>query len=452
MIDSSQKISNLLIIMAVALRLINSGTAEFSYALIALLACFGRKQAIQALLLSWFFTMMSPGIAPEAALSGTGRYIVLLFAAMSVFLRSGFLRTSAQISWLTLWPILIGVFIAIHSIAFSHFPDVSILKGLSWSVATTTLIAGWRSLSPEEKSALENQVFGSLLLIAILSIPLFVLPLGYLRNGSGFQGVLNHPQSFGPTMAILGAWAGATIISSKKPSWLSVSILGISLIFVISSEARTAGISMILGLFLAICITPVITKTSPRLLFLGVFSKRFQLISVACIIGALIAGPLLAERINSYLGKRTESANLIAIYDASRGTLVRRMIANIEEKPFSGIGFGIASNPHLMEIERDSVFGLPTGAAIEKGIMPLAILEELGIFGFLLIFIWIFTVIVRTTKGGGVKSVAVLLTLLLINMGESMLFSPGGMGLLMLILMTSAVTEKNEFKGNNDHA
>ena len=110
------------------------------------------------------------------------------------------------------------------------------------------------------------------------------------------------------------------------------------------------------------------------------------------------------------------------------------MWENIQEKPFFGIGFGVASNIQEMNIKRDPLLGLPIGAAVEKGVLPLAVLEEVGLVGFSVVFAWLFSLLRRWGRGG-VMSVSVGLTALLLNMGEATFFSPGGMGLLSLVLI-----------------
>src|SRR5690606_11413311 len=105
----------------------------------------------------------------------------------------------------TTMTILLGLFFIVHAVLFSSVVDVSVLKAVSWTLAMATLIAAWRGLNDEERIALADRVFRGLTLLMIVSLPLLVLPVGYLRNGTGFQGVLNHPQAFGPTMALLGA-------------------------------------------------------------------------------------------------------------------------------------------------------------------------------------------------------------------------------------------------------
>ena len=46
--------------------------------------------------------------------------------------------------------------------------------------------------------------------------------------------------------------------------------------------------------------------------------------------------------------------------------------------------------------------------------------------------------IIRSAASAGMAPLAVVLTALLINMGESIFFSPGGMGMLVLIMVSWA--------------
>ena len=83
--------------------------------------------------------------------------------------------------------------------------------------------------------------------------------------------------------------------------------------------------------------------------------------------------------------------------------------------------------------------------------MPLAVLEELGVFGALVVMTWLLALLRRGARAG-VAQFAVMLTLLLVNLGEYMFFSVGGMGMLLLILFTGAATAEPRGIGVNDHA
>ncbi len=130
---------------------------------------------------------------------------------------------------------------------------------------------------------------------------------------------------------------------------------------------------------------------------------------------------------------------MLEAYDRSRGSLIAQMRENIYEHPWTGIGFGVASDPSTMLINHDPVFGLPVGASVEKGVAFVAIVEELGILGAALVGLWVFALL-RGAARSGIAPFAVVLTILFLNMGESTFFSPGGFGLLSLLLLGWAFT------------
>lgn len=437
---------------AILLRVASGPTANISYLLIAGFALLGRTQAIQALALSWLFTMLNPALAPEGSAAAIGRYVVIFFAAISVAWRSissgsGF--TIKRLSFLTL---CVGLFMLIHSLLFSAVVDVSVLKVVSWVAVVLTLLSAWQGLSAAQRRALFDQLQWGLVLLLLLSLPLLAIPgVGYLRNGSGFQGFLNHPQAFGPTVALVGVLVGGRVIGASKPAWRDIALLGLCLVLVVLSEARTAGMAMVLGLLGSALMAPAFAGVSRTRMLPGLRSRRFQAVALLAVAGVVVGGPFLAGKLSAYLYKRTDATSLIEAADASRGALVEKMFWNIQDNPWTGIGFGIASEPELMEVERDSVLGVPLSAPVEKGVMPVAVVEELGIFGALAVLGWLLVVLRRGAQAG-VQRFAVLITLVLVNFGESMFFSVGGMGMLLLILLTGAVTGEQRVTGKLAHA
>lgn len=436
---TTQKLTLLIPIIALALRMASSGTASISYLLLASYALLGRKQAVQALALSWLFTMLSDGIAPIATGATVGRYAVIFAAAGSLLLRKS--SSHSSIKRLLLATVALGVFFILHSLFVSPLPDVSILKAVSWTLVVATLLAAWSGLSFEERSQLEYQLFGGLIVLILVSLPLAFSGIGYLRNGTGFQGILGHPQAFGPTVAFLGGWLGGRLLGTAQPRWREIVLLGLCLVLIVMSEARTAGLALVLGLIIASLTSSALSGIPMRRLMPGLRSSRLHILILLAVVGSLLAGGILSERIGAYLTKRADATNLLEAADASRGHLVDLMVANIEKNPLAGIGFGIASDVDAMEVERDPIFGLPTSASIEKGVLPFAVMEELGVLGFVLVFSWIF-MLARQGARSGMAALTVLIIVFLTNLGESTLFSPGGMGLLPLILLTWAISER----------
>lgn len=449
--NSSSFYITVALISILLLRLISTPTANLSYLFLASYALLGYEKAIQALALSWLFTMINPALAPDASAASIGRYLVILAAALSVVCRSTVGNKGPFIKSLSLKTWFLGVLLLAHSLLFSAVVDVSVLKVVSWAVVILTLLSAWQGLPVERRLVLFDQLQWGLVLLLLLSLPLLALPsIGYLRNGTGFQGLLSHPQSFGPTVALLGALVGGRVMGERKPLWRDIALLGLCLVLVVLSEARTAGFAMVIGLLGSALLTPLFAGVSRRRMLPGLHSRRFQIVAIVAVAGMIFTGPLLVEKLSSYVFKRSDTTSLIVAADASRGELVQKMFANINEQPLTGIGFGIASNPALMEIERDPLLGLPLSAQIEKGVLPVAVVEELGVFVAIAVLAWVLMLLRRGARAG-VPQFAVLITVLLVNMGESMLFSVGGMGMLLLILLTGAVTSERQLKKQGIH-
>ncbi len=419
-------------------------TANLSYFMLGGYALVGRAQAIQALCLSWFFTMLSPGIGAEASLASIGRYVVILGATLSVFLRSGIISGSFGVSRPVAAVCGLGLLFILHSIFFSTIPDVSLLKAILWTLVLATLMSAWEGLSNEERERVVNQIFGGLIAIMLISLPLLVSPLGYLRNATGFQGILNHPQAFGPTIALLGTWAASQLFAQARPSWSIIGLAGAALVLVVLSEARTAGLAMVLGVCVAIVSAPILSGRPLRGVMPGLRSQRVWVVLGAVLFVAVAFAPRLSGVVEHYLsksGRAGELQSVLEAYDRSRGGLMDEMWRNVTLHPFTGIGFGIASAPHEMQVERDPILGLPVSASIEKGVLPLAILEELGIIIAAVVGLWFFGLL-RHGARAGVTPLAITATALLLNMGESTFFSPGGVGLLSLVLICWAATSE----------
>jgi hypothetical protein len=381
-------------------------------------------------------------LAAESQAGTVGRYVVILAAALSILYRS----SSAQhrrvgSSPIVRFTLLVGVFLIVHSFFVSSIVDVSVLKALSWTIAMSASVAGWNLLTQDERDALARQFYQGLILLMLVSLPLLALPQGYLTNGTGFQGVLSHPQAFGPTAALLGVWSAGRMFAERRPSWIAIAVVALCVVLAVLSESRAAGLSMVLGLTIAVVIAPALAGRTILSTLPGLRSSRVWIVVSLVMVGLLLSLPMITERIDNFIAKRGDAASLRDAYEVSRGELIDRMWDNIENTPFEGIGFGIASLPELNDIKREPIFDLPVSAVVEKGVMPLAVLEEVGIPGFLLIAVW-FGMLLRRSALGGVEPLAVSITTLLLNMSESTFFSPGGSGLLSLLLVGWAYSNK----------
>jgi hypothetical protein len=136
---------------------------------------------------------------------------------------------------------------------------------------------------------------------------------------------------------------------------------------------------------------------------------------------------------SQFIDKQSEGTQLTVAYESSRGHVLRDMQANIQERPFQGVGLGIDSQVHLMDVKVERITGLPLSASVEKGVMWMAIFEELGLILGTLVFVWVLWGLYRATGAGPAlctASIAYFLT----NFGEATFFSASGFGMLGLTI------------------
>mgnify|MGYP001809998838 CR=1 FL=1 len=419
--------------MAVA----SSATAMAAFLALAVYATFGRGHAVRALALSWFLTMINPDLTAGSGGASVGRYVVLLGVLLSAVVH-GTIRSPVNRGRLFIYvTVLLGIVIIVHAFLFSQVLDVSILKATAWTLTMCALLACWIGMPREEREEVIGQLFWGLTLLVLFSLPLAALPVGYTANGTGFQGLLNQPQAFGTTVGLLAAWTAIRVLAERRPSWLSIGICGIACVLVIMSEARTAALGGVAGVLLSIVIAPLISGGAIRQLFPGLMSARVWAVGFAVCVVGLMASPFLIDIFGEFMTKRGSGEGLANVYQESRGRLIESMLVNAEEHPLTGIGFGVASDYMTMDVRRDSLTGLPMSAPIEKGLIFLGVLEELGLPLASVVMAWLFY-FARMCARGGLTSFTVFIVIMMFNFGEGTLFSPGGMGGLFAIFLTWA--------------
>ena len=421
---------------AILLRL-NSYTADISYLVLAAYAFLGKQQVIQALVLSWFFTMLNSN-APSVEHTSLLRYVVLFSAFISIYLKTNFIKHDI----LSLITILFGIFVIFHSFYVSYFPIISILKIISWLIVMILLLKTWSEFNTREHKDLQKWIIKFLLLIAIISLPThFVREIGYIKNSFGFQGVLNHPQAFGATIAIFTSILVGEMLLQKRPSWLIMVTILLSLLMIFLSQTRTAGLGLIFAVGFSLVFFFILNFFKKQSYAPVLKSYRFFIIFLFSSLLLLIFYSELGPQISNFISKggRVDLLGIFEAYKKARAVLFIPMMENISENFVSGIGFGIASDPVSMSVKLDPFFDLPIQASVEKGVLVLMVLEELGIFGFIIFLVWVLFLFYRALNNG-IKAFIVVSSIFIINLGEATLFSPGGLGLLFLILLTSFVS------------
>ena len=424
--------------VALIMRLISGLSGNAAYGLIAFWALLGPRQAVVALYLCWFFNVLNHGVAPVAGMAAILRHAITAAAFVSVIFHSGF-RTRRPTGLLLPLTFVLCGFLIVHSMLFSEQADVSVMKAISFTMTVTGIALGWASMSERDRALTERFMFGSLGLIAIVSIPLVAHPIGYFRNGRGFQGIQVHPQGFGPTMGAFGALLIAQAFTDRNLRLWKAALLAIAVVWVYLSQARIGALALVAGVVLGIGSELVRSwlATHPARNPL----RRFRLAAaslVAVVVGLAIA-PLVADKVMEFITKGSAAESVYEAAIKSRGGKIEEMMANIERNPILGTGFGVLSGADYFALVRDPIFGLPVMATVEKGVLPVAIVEETGVLGALFTYPWLIMLIIRAVRGGVVPG-TVCWSVLITNLAEACLFAPGGQGMLQLMLALWAAT------------
>jgi len=363
-----------------------------------------------------------------------GRWLVL-FAAFGRMLWDGVMGGGSlpRLSYLLL---LFFAVVLPLSILSSTFPLVSSLKLTTFSLGTVVTVTGFyrtRHLTDYWLSWLFT--LGVFILLA--SLPLYMLPGGYARNGVGFQGILTHPQTFGPVLAPITALITGLYFFRQRTSWIILLCVGLGVVGMYFSLSRTS----LLAFSLAGAIVAAIgfsLKPDTWGVDLGRTLGR-----PTVMLGALAALGLVAVQwtsvqsdLKSFLAKDSGTVSPVQALEASRGELMNRSMANFWEKPLTGIGFGAPSDParFAQQLERGP-YGIPLSASVEKGFMPTAVLEETGIIGALLTLALLIFLFMPAVQHPDPTLFWMMGACLFVNFGEMVFFSVGGMGFFFWFIM-----------------
>lgn len=462
---SSNTISSLkinydwILYIAVLFRFLSPITSDLSFVMLSGYVFLGKQQIIKGLTIAWFIININFVLGYVPTYSSILKYVIILCAFLSIMFRYNFKETNHII----IYTFLFSIFLLIHSIFLSFIPQVSILKVITWSIVASTLLMTWSSMNTYQYEQSQQWMlkFSKIFILASLFL-YFFSDAGYADSSRGltrqstgnFQGILNHPQAFGITLALFTIPFLGPFFLKKKLSFEILIFLFLSIFLITLSKTRTAFFAIIIIAIIGIPMASLFFKKNILPKVKSNKNRRY-LSFILILVSLIVIDKFTVNTVDNFINKRQnlakteknilegnlrEGTGFVNNYINSRGVLIDPALENVAKYPFSGIGFGIGSDPKNMDIFYDPFFGLPMGAPTEKGVIFVMFLEELGFFGFLIFLLWTFYLIVCSIKKN-ITSFMVILTIYILNMGEALLFSPGGPGLIFIIYLTLAVTK-----------
>jgi len=427
------------------LRFLPSPLSDLAYVITFVYSLTGRRQAVVSLMMLSLLNMATHAFGMPPNLAVIYRHPIVAAAALSTMVLHGGGISRTRCPKLLLGTSIVCGLIMLHSAFISEMQSLSVLKGILFSLAILAVFAGLGGLSDGDRRLGEIQIWGIVGALTVLSTPMLLTPFGYLKGSMGFQGLTTHAQAFGCMMGVYASFMWMLVITSQKlrPGLLILAVMATAYVYL--SQARIGGLTLAGGLFAGVVVAPLIPQSN-RLLELP--RLRFGRVAVAAVLlgfAAIASGGLLTAKVAQYVMKyrSADDATVADLGDAlyrARGTVVERMLASVGQKTLTGIGFGVPTEGGLSTpIVYDPIFNLPIMATVEKGVMLVAVLEELGIPLGIIVYLWLASLFILSAKGGAV-SLATFCATLAVNAAEAVFFAPGGVGLFFMVILGMAVT------------
>jgi len=323
----------------------------------------------------------------------------------------------------------------IPSIVGSDYKFVASLKLLKFWIYTGLLFLLFRYLakylSKKSYKEIQNWIFALFRFIGFLSVLSIFMGIAWNKNGTGFNGAFGHPQAFS---LYCGIWAVFEQIrlykilnEGRSDIKISVFFSILSVVFTLMTESRTA-----IG---ALAVVSMLMFWLYLKHMKGI--NKFQAVSYMAL-AVVLAFPFAGSILDSLFLKRNDVTIAQGLVD-SRGTLVLASLINFVDKPTAGIGFQVSNGKYGSQpMEVAYQFNLPISAPIEKGMFYSGMLEEVGLIGSLVFIMFLIYIAKKLPLTDGLW-LFVLVYWLIVNFGESIMFSIGGMGFLLWMTLAYVV-------------
>ena len=452
------KILGLIVAMIVACRL----TKDVALGLIAMAGMLHaltnqRGKALVVYLIFPFLGIFNPIILPHAGLYsvmarlGTmGMTLALLMAAV---------RSPGK-ERVPLGGLFVFLAVAALSSAQGWFPLISYLKILNFSVFVSGIYIGTRNLHhrPSDIVLLRAtfialsciMVFGSLATLPFPAMAYITSLSYYIREGgiayaetifanedsvriALFAGITCHAQFLAPLLVCVNAWVICDMMLVEKGFHkLHVALLFLCPLLIYMTRSRVGFFGYVASIiFIYLFIIPRISTTSHvrKRLAGGVW---FMLIAVIMV---MVFSEVRFQTLSRWLRKtdavEVDGRSLTEAITSSRQGGIELCMNEFRRSPLLGSGFQVmGQHRELYAQGAISLFSAP----IEKGLLPLMVLGETGIVGFLVFFSFLVSFVFGCLNKKYYATLTMFGCLLATNMGEATFFSPsGGGGILWMV-------------------
>jgi hypothetical protein len=398
------------------------------------LALLSPAGALQALTIATLINYGNPAIIQTGLADGIILRVILILATVRV------LPTMKGPDVQLLWPVwLFGIGCAVTSAIASPAVAVSLVKIIQFTLAASVALIAVNGMSPARLQKLQSWfITVCLTVIAISALTLARPAVGLGLNG-GLQGLLGQPQALAIFIAPFAAWSTTgVLLMRKRASRIEVLIAIGTVALVVLTRARTAALAVVLAVSVVLLSRLLARRSGPQ-------AKLGRPLVVLALLGVVLAtfafttGKLTKFFVEfAYKDDTQHYHDLGEAFYATRGGVFNQW-DNFLSSPAIGHGFGVYANGEF-PLGVTEFYGIPISAPTEKGFLPTAILEECGVVGGLLLLLMIAWLARYTWRNPDLRWRAMFVACLGVNLGECVLLSPGGIGMIDWLCLAIALS------------
>jgi len=392
---------------------------------------------MKALLMSAILILMNKQLAEPSSVVSIFRYLVFFTAFAKVFytLKGRFFVKRIVF----FYPLLLFLgYCVIGAILSQSFVVLSLLKICSFGLGSYLFLVIGTQI-PLDKIEVSSWFIASMVFSVFGSLLMYVFGQGYyadesFRNYTGlmlFCGVFNQSQVLGIASVLHIVVCIYLLFCTSFPfRRLIFSLMFGALVLLFFSNSRTALATLVVSLAMFVSylsfygdkkIWRHVSKNSDgfkMMAFLGgVFLVGYEILNW---------GEGNISRVRKLLFKTNIDGSFFDdLSFQGRVGIVQESFTTFLENPVYGIGFGTSNT---VEFKESATW---ISAPYEKSFIFTAILEETGIIGFIFFMIFLWMLFKHFHVRRSYLALMILLSVLLINIGEANLLSFGGAGLLI---------------------
>lgn len=356
---------------------------------------------------------------------------------------AGMRGTSLGLSYATL--LLFCATALICSLASGYYLHISLLKLFSFTLGMTGLFTCIARIRNTRADTTEWFIAQGIV-VAILSAISLAAGVGsnFVRSPYWNERLFNlafyHPNTAGPLFSQFALYAICVLLFTRyRNRWICVPLIGCLGFFLALSGSRTGAASLAMGAAMAAAIS-LFWHRKGAWIFVRRFSRLTIVLSLA---GALLTGVVtdiatgnaLSKKVVSFVAKSDKEQESVSVDEiiSSRKAVVEHSYQNFLQSPILGIGFQVATTEFFQQ--NASIFYAP----VEKGFLPTALLEEVGVVGAAAFAVFALTLIAQLTHGRNAPGLILFVSLLVINCGEVSIFALAGHGAYQWMLVLAGI-------------